>query len=312
MKISELQRKYPLLVKNAGTGHFFFLEWSTNFNRGHVIMARSIAAVIKTWAMILADHSNADILGFYEGDLVAPSPEMEREYARQRHYDDVYNAVNQFHWKFENFEETNGYLPPGVSECKIPQTYDGGVALEDSYHNTFCNRREWGANVRLRYPLRCCGGYLIDGVSAYKAAVHALDFDREFPENPDRAPVQEYKLVWPDGTIPKPSAAPKLREGESFRAIVADHQHHAKGTYITEAATSINDIDSLIPCMLYFRGNALSVPEEALKMRAAAEDARALANKERHEKSKVSNDDYEKNLTKRILHLVEYLKSKAK
>ncbi len=239
-----LLERYPVNISHHSfVGYYFFLGWETDYDRGHVILAKGRNAILQAWKRVLVEHPSAIPTGFWDIKVVAPTTKMLEIDANRRYLNDVHMfrtllgcmLKSPFHGK---------KLPKGLSWCKKNK--------KDEYESHYdCEK--------------CFDGVLIEGHTA-----EAL-FENEVLRNRVDSSFEAKRPV-------KPSVAQQPKSGKPLYAIIDKHGHHASGTVWQEINNWESD-ESWIPpdTRLFFQGTELKIPKEVLdSVRKIAKEEAAL------------------------------------
>lgn len=100
----------PLKVYYPLGGKHFLLNWYTDYDRGHVLLARSEAAIKNAFDRHVLDEV-PEVKAYCEIEIVAPSKKMCREAAERAYHADVDNFMNQVTWRLREVLKKHGALP---------------------------------------------------------------------------------------------------------------------------------------------------------------------------------------------------------
>lgn len=113
----------PLKVYYPLGGRHFLLNWYTDYDRGHVLLARSEAAIKSMFERHVLDEV-PDIKAYCEIEIVAPSEKLCREAAEEAYRVDVENFLRQVTWRLQEVLKKHGALP-FFAPCDKFESEDG-------------------------------------------------------------------------------------------------------------------------------------------------------------------------------------------
>jgi hypothetical protein len=96
-------------------GRHFLLNWRTDYDQGHLLVARTEAQIEKMFVHILDEVSV--IQAYCEVEIVAPSPLMCRTAALAAHQQLVENFMNAITWRLRGALRAGGSLPAIFALC---------------------------------------------------------------------------------------------------------------------------------------------------------------------------------------------------
>lgn len=225
--------KFPL------GGRWFMLRWYHEMEGHNLILARSHAAAIATWRVRLRDSQGIEFRGYWEVDILAPSPAMHAKALASREKQALDDFWDYISWKARDWEESHKSLPPGLVRCKEFKPTDRDDA-EDGNHYSCAN---------------CHTGIL--------AAGSQEEFYRERRESIE-ATLQRHV----DKSFCVSRAAPAV-DGQKLCAASANFGHHSSGIHLGEYDPSWSGDGTIF---FYIVVSELS-EEEPKKMANAVRDA---------------------------------------
>lgn len=88
---TKLTERHVLKVWSPLVGEHHLLHWYTDYERGHVAVARDIPAMEKLWAVVLREYSDVVLKNYYRARIVSPPLSIRARFAMQEHEREVSN-----------------------------------------------------------------------------------------------------------------------------------------------------------------------------------------------------------------------------
>ena len=204
----------PIRVYYPHGGRHFLLNWTTDHDRGHLLVARSEAALRHAFRAILVELP--EILALSEVEIVAPSRRLRFEAAEKAYLEEVDSFARQVSWRLRKVYDKRGRMPAPFLPC-------------DRYDSRYDDRgEELNVPIDVHYDCKNC----VEGV-------RLIDFTKEwlherFSERWRREISDEF-LSWRDDD-PKlaVSLAREAHDDEPVMAVVGNYGHHEAGVHIGE------------------------------------------------------------------------------
>lgn len=251
-------------------GPHFLLHWHTDHNRGHVIVARTEAALRTTFGAVLRKEPFAQVLGCWHVEIVAPSESMHADYAADCYKKAVEGFWSHIGYHIERYVEKRGTLPPGLARCA---NYAPTLDLSDE------EDQEYAAEcaAKHRYCANCHDGVVPVGMTMEECYERKHAHFERLLERVHAVARGPHRASRPDPA--RESYATPARDGEPLGRVIADHGPHSSGTYV-ELAREADDTHRPWSrgTLFYFRD---AVPLDATPYQRAAANAEAVIRAER-------------------------------
>jgi uncharacterized protein YqcC (DUF446 family) len=192
-------------------GKHFLLHWSSYDERGNVILARTEKGVQQVADQLFQEHWDAEIQGYWEIDIVAPSDKMQQEAKEADHQSAVYYLHFEIIDRMRDLVEAGKTLPSPFSVCT---SYE--LEEEDD------ERDEWGA--ARHYGCKNCHSTIKSSLS--KEELHAK-YNRAWRKQFPNEPYIDPKLV-------VSRAKPVLDGKKLFYADPSSFGDHGQGVVLQE------------------------------------------------------------------------------
>lgn len=280
-----LVEQFPFRVRVPLKGSFHLLEWNTEGDGSHVIIARTQESLCKTFFTVLKNHCDAEVKCYYQADFVSPSELMEELYARR---EEDLERLN-FRWKFSNplkYYMERRKLPAKISKCKKAVDEDGKV-IKPEYQ---------GDNAH-RHCVNCVDGFLVEGYTTESLYEKLKDkvFKKDRDERAKRGRVS---------TAPRPVAK------QSLYLVTSDPGHHHRGTAVDEFSgwESIAAGDFYLDNVhFFFQGKKCPTPSAISNAIKTERDSWKEADKRSKEEHKLDNQRHLDKLYAEVEDLVKDL-----
>jgi len=125
-----------------GGGHLL-LSWYTDYDRGHLIIARNERAVIAAYRRVLVESPEAVVKAYVAADIVAPPPQVHRAWAA-RCEQGIFSGFRYWVLGYiDDYQRVHrGALPDGFSACgRFVPEFDDTEEDEHHYGCTTCCRK---------------------------------------------------------------------------------------------------------------------------------------------------------------------------
>lgn len=104
----------------------YILGWSTDYDRGHLILARSRETLVKTWKTTVKKFRGAKPDVIYQGSFVAPPEDLKENLAKLQEQQRLHMCVSWFECMLRTLLEADEKLPKGMSKCmRVDKEYGG-------------------------------------------------------------------------------------------------------------------------------------------------------------------------------------------
>jgi hypothetical protein len=191
-------------------GKHFLLHWSSYDERGHVILARTETGVQQVAERLFQKHWDAEIIGYWEIDIVSPSEKMQQENKEADHQSEVYDLHFEIIDWMRDLVEVGETLPSIFSICssyELEEEDKEGVDEED----------EWA--FQRHYLCKNCSSTIKSSLSKEELFAKYHQAWRE------QFPIEQY--INPKLVI---SRAESARDGEAlFYADISSFGNHGQG-----------------------------------------------------------------------------------
>jgi hypothetical protein len=221
--VSQMNTSNTFPVHYPLGGKMLLMQWWTNNERGHVVLAQSERVMHETARSVFKKHPGAEIYTYLEIDIVAPSKKLCELYTKFDYQDKVNSFENEITWRLKELVAANKELP---SQFKICDRYESTEDPE-TYGVDSNSVREWKEEIHAN--CKNCNSKFILGMS--KEAFYDKHGERWHEADARSVKARNYNAAR-DKRLP--SKAEQASDDELLWCATANFGHHSKGIHLVE------------------------------------------------------------------------------